>query len=223
MENIDALLNLVISYQVIAYIALFLGMILEGEIVLILAGILLHLGAINFLPSIILILSGLVSKSFIAYNLGAFLRSRYPESKILKYIQKRVTRFFPHLEEKPFWSIFISKFLVSLNNFALIFAGYLKLKFKTYFKAEIFSNLLWGSIVISLGYFFSFTALTVTQEFKKFALIVILFIIGFIIIEKIVTFIYEIFEQFYHKHIKNSEDSKYSEDSKDSKYSKDSK
>src|SRR3989344_2925384 len=132
MENIDALLNLVISYQVIAYIALFLGMILEGEIVLILAGILLHLGAINFLPSIILILSGLVSKSFIAYNLGAFLRKRYPESKILKYIQKRAARFFPHMEEKPFWSIFISKFLVSLNNFALIFAGYLKLKFLTY-------------------------------------------------------------------------------------------
>src|SRR3989344_1254349 len=200
MANFDVLLDLVVSYQIIAYLVIFLGMILEGEIILILTGILLHLGAINFLPTIILVASGLFSKSFIAYNLGIFLQRKYPNSKFFRYIHQKVIYFFPHVEAKPFWSIFVSKFLVGLNNFVLIFAGYLRLAFKTYLKAEIFSNILWGSIVLSLGYFFSFAAFAITKEFKKFALIVVLFIIGFVILEKVITFIYEVFERFIHSH-----------------------
>jgi len=208
MDNIDALLNFVIFYQNFAYIILFLGMIFEGEIVLLFAGILLHLGAINLIPTIILASAGLVSKSFIAYNLGSFIQRKFPNSRFLKYINKKIDYFLPDFQEKPFWSIFISKFLVGLNNFALIFSGYLKLKFRTYIKAEIFSNILWLSLILSLGYFFSYTAISITKEIKKFTILVIIFIFGFIILEKIVALVYEIFEEFFHKHIKNSENSK---------------
>jgi len=208
MSNIDTLLNFVIFYQTFAYIILFLGMIFEGEIILLFAGILLHLGAINLIPTIILASAGLVSKSFIAFNLGSFIQRKFPNSRFIKYIDKKIDYFLPDFQEKPFWSIFISKFLVGLNNFTLIFSGYLKLKFRTYIKAEIFSNILWLSLILSLGYFFSYTAISITKEVKKFTVLVILFIFAFIILEKIVTFVYEIFEEFYRKHIRNSEGSK---------------
>jgi len=208
MSNIDTLLNFVIFYQTFAYIILFLGMIFEGEIILLFAGILLYLGAINLIPTIILASAGLVSKSFIAFNLGSFIQRKFPNSRFIKYIDKKIDYFLPDFQEKPFWSIFISKFLVGLNNFTLIFSGYLKLKFRTYIKAEIFSNILWLSLILSLGYFFSYTAISITKEVKKFTVLVILFIFAFIILEKIVTFVYEIFEEFYRKHIRNSEGSK---------------
>jgi len=206
MDTIDALSSLAIFNQVIAYLFLFLGMIFEGEIVLILAGILLHLGALSFLPTVAIGLFGLISKSFIAYNLGLFLQRRFPESRFFRYVHKRVNYFLPHFEKKPFWSIFISKFLVGLNNFALIFAGYLKLKFKTYLKAEVFSNLLWFPLILSLGYFFSYAAFSITREVRKFILIILVFIILFIILEKVFNFVYEIFEEFYHNNFKNPQD-----------------
>ena len=93
MQTVDLLLDFALFHQSFAYIILFLGMIFEGEIVLLFAGILLHLGAINLIPTIILASVGLVSKSFIAYNLGSFIQRKFPNSRFLKYINKKIEYF----------------------------------------------------------------------------------------------------------------------------------
>ncbi len=203
MQTVTEITSFVILNQFWAYVLLFFGMIFEGEIVLIFAGILTHLGALDLWPSILIAFSGVVIKSFFGYYIGHILNKKFPDSKMFKYLNKKVMNYLPHFFERPFWSIFMSKFIVGINNFTIIFAGYSKLKFKTYLKAEFMSNVIWLSAVVSLGYFFSFAALSITKEIKRFTILIILFVAAFIVIEKLLTFAYELVEEFYHNHIKN--------------------
>ena len=199
MHTVAILIKFFEPHIALAYAVLFLGMILEGEVVLIMAGILIHLGILDLFMVIPIVSAGLVSKSCIGYNLGSFLKSKYSESKFFKYLDKKVNYFLPSFQQKPFWSIFISKFLVSLNNFAIIFAGYMRISWRIFIKAEIISNIVWMTIVLSLGYFFSYMALSITKEFKKFTILIILFMVGFWLMERFITFIHEMLADIYEK------------------------
>lgn len=197
MHTVQLLKKLVEHHQVFAYAFIFVGLIFEGELVLISTGILAHLGALNFWFAFAFILFGGLGKTFLGYYIGQFLFNKWNNAKFLKYIEKRVLHIMPHFKEKPFWSIFISKFIIGMNHIVIIFSGYQKIKLRTYLKAEIISTVIWVPLMLSLGYFFSFTALHVSREIWKFSLIILLFILGFIIIDKCIGWIYEFLEVSY--------------------------
>src|SRR6185369_7634465 len=134
-------------------------------------------------------------KTVLGYLLGKFIFRKFNKNKFLKHIDKRVHHFMPHFEKKPFWSIFISKFIL-INHLVIVFAGYRSINFKKYLQAEISSTLLWAPGLILLGYFFSYTAIRISHEIWKFSLIVIALIILFIIFDKLIAWIYELFEEF---------------------------
>jgi len=52
--------------------------------------------------------------------------------------------------------------------------------------------------MLSVGYFFGFTALHITREIWKFSMVVLIMFIIFIIFDKFVGWLYELFEEFYH-------------------------
>jgi len=199
MHTVAILIKFFEPHIALAYVVLFFGMILEGEVVLIMAGILIHIGVLDIIFVIPVVVSGLISKSFIGYNIGSLLKNKYPESKFFKYLDKKVNYFLPSFQRKPFWSIFISKFLIGLNNLAIIFAGYMRVSWKIFIKAELISNAVWMTTVLCLGYFFSYMALSITKEFKKFTILIILFMVGFWLMERFVTFIHEIVADIYQK------------------------
>src|SRR3989304_5706019 len=129
MYTINFLANLVENHQILVYALIFLGIIIEGEFILLCTGVLVHLGALNF-----------------------------------------------------------------------YFAGYQKINFKKYLKAELLSTVIWAPGLILLGYFFSYTAISVSHEIWRFLMIVLVLIIAFVLFDKLVSRIYEIFEEFYHNH-----------------------
>ena len=197
MYTVKFLIHLVEHYQTLAYVLIFLGLIFEGEFTLISAGILIHLGALNLPLTVLLILVGSFVKTFYCYYLGKLIHEKWNHTKFLKYIEKRVYYFLPHFQQRPFWSIFISKFIMWLNFSVIVFSGYSKINLKTYFKAEILSTIIWAPLLLILGYFFSFAALNVSHEIWRFFLIILLFVIGFILLDKFISWLYEIFEEFY--------------------------
>jgi len=103
----------------------------------------------------------------------------------------------PRFDQKPFWSIFISKFIMGANHVVIIFSGYMKIDYKKYLKAEFFSTIVWAPLLLSLGYFFGYTALNVSREIWRFSLVVLLLIIGYILLDKFIGWLYELFEEFY--------------------------
>ena len=197
MYTVRFLIKLIEHHQILVYALVFLGLIFEGEFTLISAGILVHLGALNLPITIFLVLAGSLIKTFYCYHFGKMIYQKLSQKKLLKYIEKRVNYFFPNFQRRPFWSIFISKFIMWLNFSVLVFSGYSRINFKTYLKAEIFSTLIWAPLLLTLGYFFSMTAFHISREIWKFSLIILIFVVGFVVLDKIIAWLFEIFEEFY--------------------------
>lgn len=197
MYTIHLLTRLVENHQILAYVLIFLGLIFEGEFTLISAGILIYLGALNLPLTIFLVLVGSFIKTFYSYYLGKFIHKKWNHTKFFKYIERRVYYFLPNFQQKPFWSIFISKFIMWLNFSVLIFSGYSKINFKTYLKAEALSTVIWVPTLLILGYFFSYTALRISRGIGEFLLVILILFMVFILFDKLVSWLYELFEEFY--------------------------
>lgn len=203
MHTLQALSHLIENNQTIAYLLVFLITIFEGELVAISAGILVLLGALNFWVALLAIFVGGLLKTFSGYALGKFLNKRFNHNKFFQYIEKKVFTVMPHFEQRPFWSIFISKFLM-MNHVVILFAGYRKINFKKYLKAEVISTAIWAPTMLLLGYFFSYTAFQTSKKLSEFLLIIILFIIAFFLLEKLISFLYDVFEHILHDHEQKS-------------------
>jgi len=197
MHTINLLIGLVEHHQVLAYLFIFIGLIFEGEFFIIFTGILAHLGALDFWVSLVFIFLGALSKTFLGYALGEFLYKKFQHHRLFKYIQKRVYNILPKFKSKPFWSIFISKFIMWANNIVIVFSGYEKIDYKKYLKAEILATAIWAPLLLSLGYLFSYTALHVSREIWKFSLVILILFIIFVLFDKLVSWLYELFEEFY--------------------------
>jgi membrane protein DedA with SNARE-associated domain len=176
----------------LAYILITLGVIIEGEIVVVMAGIFAHLGSINIFVAFIATMIGGGAKSIIGYGVGYYLQKHHSGRPIISQAERRVSYFLPRFSERQFWSIFLSRFLIlGLHSFSLIFSGYKKVKLKIFAEAELASLMVWSSSILALGYFFSFTALSISRDIRKFIIIIFIFFIGFFILEKLVAFIIE--------------------------------
>ncbi len=177
----------------IAYLLIVLGVIIEGEIVVIIAGIFANLGSLNIFVAFIMTMIGGASKSIIGYSFGYYLQRKHSENSIVKYSERRVGYFLPRFGERPFFSVFASRFLIlGLHWFTLVFSGYKKIKLRTFAEAELASLMLWSTLVLALGYFFSYTALSISRDVRRFIGIIFLFFIAFFILEKIIAFIIEV-------------------------------
>lgn len=197
MHTVKLLTNLIEHHQLLAYGLIFLGLIIEGEFVLISTGILAHLGALNFSFALTFVLLGGLCKTFIGYYLGLVIHKRWNHTKLMQYIEKKVLNTMPNFKQKPFWSIFVSKFIMGVNHIVIIFSGYEKIPFKKFLKAELSSTILWAPGLLSLGYFFSYTALHVSHEITRFTLVVLFLIIAFVVFDKLIASLYAFFEEFY--------------------------
>jgi len=196
MHTVQFLNHLIESNLVLAYVLIFFTTIFEGEIVAISSGILVLLGVLDWGIVLPIIFLGGMMKTILGYFLGKFIYRKFNKNKFLKYIERRVRHVMPHFERKPFWSIFISKFIL-INHLVIIFSGYKNINFKKYLQAEICSTILWAPALLMLGYFFSYTAIRVSHEIWKFSLVVVILIILFIIFDKLIAWVYELFEEFY--------------------------
>lgn len=198
MHTVTYLIRLVEHHQILAYAVIYIGLIFEGEFFIISTGILAHLGALNVWFALFFVLLGGITKTFMGYAFGEFLYRKYNHNRFFKYIQKRVYNILPRFKVKPFWSIFISKFIMGANHLVIIFSGYEKVDYKKFLKAEFSATAIWAPLLLSLGYFFSYTALHVSREIWKFLMVVLVLFIMFILFDKLVSWLYELFEEFFY-------------------------
>lgn len=196
MHTVNLLTSLVEHHQILVYVVIYIGLIFEGEFVIISTGILAHLGALNFWFCLIFIFLGGLSKTFLGYAFGEFLFKRFQNNRFFQYVEKRVLLTMPRFKDNPFWSIFISKFIM-MNHLVIIFSGYRKIDYKKYLKAEFFATIIWAPLLLSLGYFFSYTALHISSEIWRFLMVILIFFIMFKLFDKLVSWLYELFEEVY--------------------------
>ena len=192
--SIGTIRHFVEIHAVIVYFVIFFGVIIEGEIVVIFAGIFSYLGSIHIPVALIAIILGGVTKSFLGYTIGHYLNKYHSHRPFMNKIEGRISYFLPRFKERPFWSIFISRFFIlGIGWFTLLFSGYKNIPLKIYAKAEAYSLAIWSVSVIALGYFFGYTALAISRDVRNVLLMILIFFIAFFVLEKIVAFVVELF------------------------------
>jgi membrane protein DedA with SNARE-associated domain len=109
-------------------------------------------------------------------------------------IERRISYFLPRFKERPFWSIFASRFFIlGIGWFTLIYSGFKNIPLKIYAKAESYSLAVWSVGVLLLGFFFGYTALAISRDVRHVLLIILVFFISFFVLEKVIAFIFELF------------------------------
>jgi len=192
--SISAIRHFVEIHAIMVYLIITLGVIIEGEIVVIFAGIFSHLGSINIFLALIAVIVGGALKSLLGYVIGFLLNKHHSHRPFINRIERRISYFLPKFKERPFWSIFISRFFIlGIGWFTVLYSGYKNISLKVYVKAEALSLAIWSTGVLALGYFFSFTALSISKDVRKFLGIILIFFILFFIAEKAIAFIVELF------------------------------
>ena len=186
MHHLFEFTALVGSHQFFTYAVIALGIIIEGDIIVLVAGVLSHLGATSVPITLAVIILGGIAKLFLGYGIGSLLVRHFGNHRLFIIIKKRIDYFLPHFEKKPFWSIFTARFFtLGLHMFTLIFSGYSKIPFKKVCRADFSSLFIWAFGLFGIGYFFSYTAMSISHDFRKIIIFVLLFIVLFIIIQRV--------------------------------------
>ncbi len=100
--SIDIIKHFVEAHAIWAYIFIIIGVIVEGEISVILAGIFSHLGSLNPLIALLCAIVGGASKSCIGYTVGLHLQRYHSHQPFLRLMEKRISYFLPRFNKKPF-------------------------------------------------------------------------------------------------------------------------
>lgn len=184
-QSINAFIPLVYEHRFWGYAFLFLGMVLEGEVFLVVSAMLARLGAFDFGEVLAVAFVGVMVGDVFWYGVGIVMtRVEQGRFSLAKTAEKTVLMFFPQFHQKPFFSIFFSKFIYGVNHAALVFSGIVRLKFSIFMKAEFVASLFWVAIYAVAGYLFGYAAVAVTKKAGLFALLAFIFVLGFVLLER---------------------------------------
>lgn len=190
-QSIDFFVLFVQDHRFLGYAVLFIAMVFEGEVFLIIAGMLASIEAFDGKDVLWIALVGVVLGNIMWYNLGAKLKDARLTRRILKRAERIMIFFLPEFRENPFKSIFFSKFIYGANRATVIMSGVLHIPFKLFFKAEFLASIVWVVLYFEIGYFFGYAAVSTTHKVGEFALMALLFMVAFILIQKLITHQYE--------------------------------
>lgn len=169
------------------YAVFFLAAI-EGDITLLLAGVLAHsafFGEWSF-PKVLVAgtLGGVVSDQ-VAYVLGRQFGTNVRGWKFYRHVQERVERL---TENFGALSIFLSKYIYGLRTASCVFYGVTHMPYRRFLPLSIASCFVWVFLLSGAGYFFSGAVMNLIGDFHQIGIallvIVVVGIIGFYLAER---------------------------------------
>jgi membrane protein DedA with SNARE-associated domain len=190
-QSIFLFTNFVLDHRILGYVVLFFAMVIEGEVILIVAGMLARLKALDLGDVLWVSFAGVMIGDALWYGLGTLSIRSKKFAKLAAYAEKSVHTFLPNFRTKPLQSIMLSKFIYGANHATLIVSGIMRVKFATFIKAEALASFVWVAVYAVAGYMFGHAALAVTHHALRFAFIAFLFVVGFILIQRWATKVYE--------------------------------
>lgn len=192
--SLSYLTNFFIDHQSIAYLILFAAMVFEGETFMIISGVLSNLGALNLFYVILISFVGVILGDMFWYFFGVMVKHEKVPEFIRKFIfmyERVVDKVLPHFKERPLKSLVIAKFIYGTNHATLILSGIMRVNFRLFMKAEVIASSIWVLVFTFLGYLFGYAAITISHRVSIFLLVILLLIVGFILLQRTISFYYE--------------------------------
>lgn len=174
------------SHRFISYLIIFFSIFIEGEIILLLAGVFSHKGYLDVFDVMLVASSAAILHDLFYWSIGEKLL-KTGKTKFLFIDLKKIKGFLEESSISSGFLIFVSKFAWSLNRIVLIATGYMKISFTKLWRYSVAAAISWSVLLVSLGYFFASKTDILKKDFKTAALLLVGLIVGVIILENILT------------------------------------
>lgn len=160
----------------------------EGDITLLLAGVLAHSGSFgpfSFLKVYIFgTLGGMVGDTF-AYSIGRLFSKTVQNYSFYKMAQPRIERL---IEKFGGFSLIVSKYIYGVRTAMCLFNGVGRMPFRKFIVLDFISCSVWVLMLSSIGYFFSGAITTMIGDVQQIGValffIALVGIIAFYLIER---------------------------------------
>ena len=169
-------------------LAIFFLAVIEGDITLLLAGVLAHsafFGEYSFVKVLCAGTLGGVLSDNVAYAIGRGTRTRVREFRFYRAARPRIERL---TEKFGALSIFLSKFIYGLRWGSCIFYGVARMNYVRFLPLTFGSCFLWVFMLSGAGYFFSGAITNLIGDFHNLGIgllvIVVVGITGFYLVER---------------------------------------
>lgn len=185
--NPDALITFLVNY---GYWALFIGMVIEGPVITLLAGFLTSLGFFKLHYVYLIILVADVIGDSIAYTIGYFGRKKIL-LKLFSWLQiheEKLLGIEEFFKEHGGKSVFVSKFIAGAGSWTLITAGISRMNLKKFYTYSIGAAIIKSALYIGIGLFFGKMYKVIIQWMDwagTIALIIILMAIVLYVLKKL--------------------------------------
>lgn len=159
------------------YAVFFLAMI-EGDITLLLAGVLAHsafFGEHSFLWVLGTGTAGGVAGDQLAYALGRGFRSRVRDYRFYRAARPRIERLTTTFGPL---TIFLSKYVYGLRTAACVFYGVAKARYVRFLPISVISCFVWVLLLSGAGYFFHSIVTNFIGDFQRLGKLLLVIVVG---------------------------------------------
>ena len=174
------------THCVLGYLAVFLAMMIEGDLFLFTAAFLTHQGFFDPVLMFVTIVCGTLSGDLLWFWGG--LRLRQQRGWVEHWTKKMAEPFDEHLQMRTFRTIFLSKFIYGLHHAILVRAGMLRMKLGKFIQIDFASTLIWVLIVGGLGFVSSLSFDRVRHQIKFFEGTLLVVFVGFVAISYLISY-----------------------------------
>src|SRR5215831_18862596 len=132
--------------------AVFFGVMIEGDLTLLFAGVLAHYGLFSFSEALLISTLGGFVGDLISYLIGYTGKERIKNSNFYQRAKSQLERLCARF---GIYSIFLVKYVYGLRTASAVFWGFAHMRFRRFAPLTFLSCAAWSSVLIGLGYFFS--------------------------------------------------------------------
>jgi membrane-associated protein len=186
MNSLQFLFQLIYLYGLYA---VFFLVLIEGDITLLLAGVLAHssfFGEHSFLWVLLCGTLGGVASDNLAYAAGRVFSNTVRDFRFYRSAQGRMERLANHFGTL---SIFVSKYIYGLRWASCTFYGVARMRYGRFLALSAASCFVWVFVLSGLGYFFSSAVMGLIGDFrhvgKVLLVIVVAGVLGFYLIKRL--------------------------------------
>ncbi len=182
MEHIT---DLIAEFGIYAVFAL---CTVEGDITLLLSGVMAHGGVFGNYSFLKVFLAGTIGGivgDTIGYTAGRVFRTTIQDYRFYKIAQPRIERL---IDKFGGFAIIISKYIYGIRAAMCVFYGIGRMPFLRFLILDVISCSIWALLLASVGYFFSGAITNIIGDFKQIGMwlffIVLFGIIVFYVVER---------------------------------------
>lgn len=185
MASLETLLiNFSETHRLLSYLIIVLAVLIEGEVVLLLAGVLSRNGYLDIFDVMVIAFAAAIIHDIVYWLIGKRF-SKITKKRFLFINFDKIQAFLEKTEVYNGFYIFISKFAWNFNRLVLIASGYLKIPIKRVLYYSVPACFIWTVTFVSLGYIFAYKTNILHKNFETAAIFLTIFIAAVVFLENI--------------------------------------